>query len=428
MIYNVYSCLDKRNLGKDSRYPVKIAIGYNRKTDYVGTEVYCTLEEWGDLSSLNPSNAVREKIKLITIIQERVKALLKSMITYDIKTLRLLIKGLENTSIPSHGDKDLTSKTNVFDWFDLKIKELEDIDGHGTADNYRDTKSFYQKQTGLSYCMFDYFTKSKLFEIQKVAIGTGMSKANVHRHARHLRHIFNIAIKERVIDNHLYPFGKRGYVIPQSRKAKKALNRDEISILMSDKPESQDERMALDFFIFSYFGNGMNMKDVAYLEHGHINGNTLQFLRKKTENTAAEAPMITVGITPEMWDIIHKYGSIKTDGYIFSIIRKEDSIKQHRLDYRNFNRVVNFHLKAITDRLELSVKITHGKSRHSFATGLRREGVSIDYISEALGHSNTAVTKHYLGTFEDETVSANADKLRKYASISNQTGLESDKE
>jgi len=417
MNYKVYPCLDKRNLGKDGRYPAKIAIGYNRKTDYVSTGVYCTEEEWGDVTSLSPSNSVKEKHKTISNTQDKVLALVNTMVNYDIKTIRKLASGLDMATPVSPRDKLHTAMTNVFDWFDLKIKELEEEkEAFGTADNYRDSKSFYAKHTNLTYVDFGYFTKSKLFEIQKAAMSGGMSKANIHRHARHLRHIFNIAILERVIDKDIYPFHKRGYVIPQTRKAKKALNRSDISILIRDLPESNDERMALDFFIFSYYGNGMNMKDVAYLEYDFIYGNTLRFKRKKTENTSTEAQSITVAITEEMWQIIRRYGRNAQEGFIFSIIKQHDTPKQQRIDYRNFNRVVNNNLKAITKRLGLSIKVTHGLSRHSFATALKQEGVSTDYISEALGHSNKSVTQHYLSSFEDDIVNSNADKLRRYAS------------
>ena len=40
-------------------------------------------------------------------------------------------------------------------------------------------------------------------------------------------------------------------------------------------------------------------------------------------------------------------------------------------------------------------------ARHSFATVLKREGVSTAMISEALGHSSEKVTQYYLASFED---------------------------
>lgn len=41
-------------------------------------------------------------------------------------------------------------------------------------------------------------------------------------------------------------------------------------------------------------------------------------------------------------------------------------------------------------------------ARHSFATVLKREGVSISIISEAMGHRDVATTEIYLDSFYDE--------------------------
>jgi site-specific recombinase XerD len=41
-------------------------------------------------------------------------------------------------------------------------------------------------------------------------------------------------------------------------------------------------------------------------------------------------------------------------------------------------------------------------ARHSFSTVLKRSGVGIQQISEALGHSSINTTKSYLDSFEDD--------------------------
>ena len=49
MKYNIYPYLDRRSTGKNGRHTIKIAIAYDRKTDYVNTEVYATHEDWQQL-------------------------------------------------------------------------------------------------------------------------------------------------------------------------------------------------------------------------------------------------------------------------------------------------------------------------------------------------------------------------------------------
>ena len=42
------------------------------------------------------------------------------------------------------------------------------------------------------------------------------------------------------------------------------------------------------------------------------------------------------------------------------------------------------------------------QTRHSFATISVRKGASMEFISEALNHSDLSVTKNYFAGFEDE--------------------------
>lgn len=43
-------------------------------------------------------------------------------------------------------------------------------------------------------------------------------------------------------------------------------------------------------------------------------------------------------------------------------------------------------------------------ARHSFATVLKRSGVNIALISEAMGHTSLSTTQFYLDSFENEQV------------------------
>jgi site-specific recombinase XerD len=59
-------------------------------------------------------------------------------------------------------------------------------------------------------------------------------------------------------------------------------------------------------------------------------------------------------------------------------------------------------MKIIANDLGITRDVTTYAARHSFATILQRSGVSVEFISEALGHSNVKTTQNYLGGFEDD--------------------------
>jgi site-specific recombinase XerD len=59
---------------------------------------------------------------------------------------------------------------------------------------------------------------------------------------------------------------------------------------------------------------------------------------------------------------------------------------------------------AKTLNIESTDRITHYWARHTYATALKRSGIPIAVISEALGHSSESTTKAYLDKFEQTEI------------------------
>jgi site-specific recombinase XerD len=71
-------------------------------------------------------------------------------------------------------------------------------------------------------------------------------------------------------------------------------------------------------------------------------------------------------------------------------------------------QIINKDLRFLTDKLKLSVPLTLETDRDCYATCLFRSGVTIERISEMLGHSIVLVTRHYPGGMNlDETFDTN---------------------
>ena len=71
-------------------------------------------------------------------------------------------------------------------------------------------------------------------------------------------------------------------------------------------------------------------------------------------------------------------------------------------------------MKRIGVQLGISKPVTTYTARHSFSTVLKRSGVSIEYISESLGHSSLQTTENYLDSFEDDVKRKYADLLTNF--------------
>lgn len=55
-------------------------------------------------------------------------------------------------------------------------------------------------------------------------------------------------------------------------------------------------------------------------------------------------------------------------------------------------------------RLGLTPDITTYTARHTYAMSLKRGGINLNLISDALGHADAKVTRHYLSSFGDELI------------------------
>ncbi|HEX4373574.1 MAG TPA: tyrosine-type recombinase/integrase, partial [Puia sp.] len=234
----------------------------------------------------------------------------------------------------------------------------------------------------------------------------GRARATIGIKLRSLRTIFNEAIEEGIIRReNCYPFGRRKYAIPTGRNNKRALTSDQIRLIYFADLDCPNEKKSRDFWLFMYFGNGMNPKDFIYLKNKNIAGEYLTFIRAKTEHTTKDDPRpITVYVNDDMQKIIERWGNTdkQPDSYLFPIMSDELSAMDQHFLVKSLVKYINDRMKRIGIRLEIDKKVTTITSRHSFSTQLKRSGVSTEFIQEALGHTDKSTTENYLDSFENE--------------------------
>lgn len=223
-----------------------------------------------------------------------------------------------------------------------------------------------------------------------------LSVSTISTRLRHLRAVFNLALLGHAIKSDCYPF--HNYKVSKLNKAtaKRALSKDDILRIMEYKGKSQMECLAIDIFTFSYLCAGINFIDMAKLKHSNIQENQLVYNREKTKK------LIITPLQERAKQIIEKYNDGKS-AFVFPILSNF-----HKSDVQVANRLhkvlakLNKHLKAIGIKLNLSIPLTTYVARHSFATVLKRAGVSTSIISESLGHSSEKITQVYLDSFDKE--------------------------
>ena len=401
---SVSAFIDKYHPQKDGNCKVSIRITYQRKKRYYPTNISVKASDF-------------ERVMTAKRRSESDKNLYNEIHSFEAKALKAVKDLGEVFTFSKFEDIYLNNREapeSISFGFDKYIKELRNEKRIGTAVSYEVAKASIESyKKGLR---FADISPKLLREYESWMLDGGKSKTTVGIYLRSLRTIFNRAS----IDKSLYPFGegKGKYSIPTGKNIKKALTLEDIAKIFRYVPQpGTGEAMAKDYWIFIYLCNGLNVKDLCLLKRKDVDGNVLKYERAKTKRSKKEHELITVSLKPEAQEIINRWGqpSISPETYIFPHLQKGMSAERERQVIQQLIKTINKYMKRIAKNLEINKEVTTYYARHSFATVLRNSGASMEFISEALGHSDMKTTKSYLAGFEQETIHKTTDALTAFS-------------
>lgn len=399
---SVLTVLDKRKQKMNGLYPVKVQVIYNRKQKYYSTGQEMSIKDWEALPHARSRrlSEIRRNIEnSFSLIKLQVETLtFQGEFSFDILNARL----------------GKYSELSVNALFQKKLEELKD---NGQANTYLSYKGSLKKieQFSGKHIPFHEITVNWLNRFERDLSAAGISYSSMGFYFRNLKCILNIARKDGIVKESQYPFGKGKYEIPTGCGRKLALNLKEIQKIITYSDGTEKTEMFRDLWFFSYLCNGINFRDMLYLQYSNIVNGEICFIRAKTARSTKRSKVIHAVITPEMQTIIDKWGNPPTspDILIFPFATGTENPFEKVKLVREVVTECNQILYNISRKTGIPHFTTYS-ARHSFATVLKRSGVNIAYISESLGHSNLAITENYLASFEVEERKKNSALLTKF--------------
>lgn len=409
--HNISYILDTRRVKKNNKFPVKLRV-YSKSTGkpkLYNTNIDLTQNEfdriWIEGNATNLRGKNRDIRSWLQKFESRANDEAEKLALFSFNDFerKLFRKSTDGNNLKHHYNKTIENckakgKIGTAESFKYSLNSIT---------NFNTIKSGNEAQI----LPFDIITPDWLEAYEKYMITEGKSITSVGIYLRSLKIIFNKAIEDGDIKKDIYPFGKKRYQIPKSSKVKKALSNVELGILYKSKAKSFEQEKAKDFWFFSYVCNGMNLKDILLLEFSDIKGDKFSYYRAKTFSKSSVKTKIEIYLNDFSKEVIEKYGSENKSEYVFPILNKKDSDEDKYKKIKNFTRFVNQHIKKLAKDNKLPEDISSYWARHSFATNSIRKGASMEFISEALNHSDLSVTKNYFAGFEDEAKKDFADKL-----------------
>ena len=267
--------------------------------------------------------------------------------------------------------------------------------------SYNSLKVFTKNQLDIPFSAIDI---SWLNKYEKWLRSKGNKETTMSLMFRTLRSAYNKAIKAKCARKSDYPFDEYKINKFDTKTQKRAIAKTEVLKFTKEVDnigKRQYVQLSKDIFIFSYLCGGINFTDIANLTKVNITNGRIHYIRQKT------GKLIKLGISEEAMQIIKKYES-ESKGYLFPIL----NANIHKTPLQKQNRIhkmlgkINKNLKLIAAQLNVDANMTTYVARHSFASVLKKSGVSIALISEALGHSDLSTTQVYLDSFDNEQIDA----------------------
>jgi Site-specific recombinase XerD len=265
------------------------------------------------------------------------------------------------------------------------------------SENRTKTASIYET-VKRSFSRFRYGEDVRIDKIDSQLIqryetylkGNNVCMNSISCYMRALRAIYNQAV-EKGLSISKNPF--KSVYTGIDKTSKRAVNEGMIVKLHKlDLSEHPELLQARDLFMFSFYTRGMSFIDMANLTKNNIKNGYIVYSRSKTKQT------LTIKIEECIEKIFKRYENARIDNYLLPIYTEQNKSSSSHL------RTYNKRLKRISEILGLEKSLSSYVSRHSWATIAHRKGISVQVISEGMGHENEKTTRIYLASLDQSVI------------------------
>ena len=382
----------------NGEYPLMLRICKDGKKKYQSLGISVLPRYW-DFTRNKPKPNCPNKEYIQKIILDKQTELQQRMLEFNSEQ-----KEYTTTTLLNDENKRFELKT-VCQFYQELIEQCKNNNKCGNRliykGSYNSLKVFTKNQLDIPFSAIDI---SWLNKYEKWLRSKGNKETTMSLMFRTLRSAYNKAIKAKCARKSDYPFDEYKINKFDTKTQKRAIAKTEVLKFTKEVDnigKRQYVQLSKDIFIFSYLCGGINFTDIANLTKVNITNGRIHYIRQKT------GKLIKLGISEEAMQIIKKYES-ESKGYLFPIL----NANIHKTPLQKQNRIhkmlgkINKNLKLIAAQLNVDANMTTYVARHSFASVLKKSGVSIALISEALGHSDLSTTQVYLDSFDNEQIDA----------------------
>ncbi len=375
----------------NGEHPLMIRVCREGKKKYQSLGISVRADHW-DFKRNRPKRNCPNQLRIEQLIAAKEQEYRETLL--DLTTEN---RDFTPSTLLEHLHRPVT-KLTVGELFQQHIASLKTDHRTGYALTFQELYNSLLRFNGHLDLYFSNIDTAWLKRYESWLRGEKYAENTLGRRFRTLRVLYNIALEQGIVKPEHYPFKSFKVSKLQRATAKRSITKQEIEQIIHHVSDDAYTRLAIDLFTFSYLTGGINFVDMAYLTVDNRIEHRLVYTRRKTHK------LIRLPLQPTAEEILARYADRSTP-YLFPILSPA-----HRTEQQQRNRIhkvitkVNRELKKVGRSLNLRIDLTTYVARHSFATVLKREGVSTSIICESLGHSSEKVTQIYLDNFENTQI------------------------
>ena len=279
------------------------------------------------------------------------------------------------------------------------IAHLREVGRYSTAKSYLDALRSFKCFCGMEEIPYAYIDKERLLLYQAWLSKRGCMRNTVSTYMRRIRHIYNLAVEAGEVS--YIPNLFKGVFTGVESKRKKALPREMLDRIFNAPLEDPSLRRVQLTVRLMFAFSGIAFVDLTHLKWENIRDGILQYHRQKSGSLIQlEIPSGALRLLDEL-----SACTAKESLYLFPFLSGR---RTGEAAYKEYNRTLsrfNRDLKLLARSTGVTLPVTSYTIRHSFASFLKEQDVSIEVISELLGHKSIKTTQIYLKSFSLERLS-----------------------
>jgi integrase/recombinase XerD len=399
--------------------PVRVRVTYNRKARYYpvkfeGKPLYLKPDDW---QKIKTGQKRKENRKIKEAVEDASKLARDARDTATANGQQFTFERFEAEYLVQE------SKKGFLRIFSDHLKELLKDERIGTYEAYKNAYTAFNKFRGATYerngreavevkpgkelSPID-LTPEMLKKFEAFMKDSGAGRTTIAIYMRGLKVIYNICINHNPGLSEFYPFARKQNdkgkhkIKKGAGKKGEALTVDELQALINSEttPGLPDHEAKL-LWLFSFYCQGMNFRDIGLLKYSNIKGEIITYIRQKTRNTEEEEKKLEIPLTDAIRDIIVTLGNPdkRPSAYVFGWTTKDMDAKTQYDTIKQKIKYTNKWLNELCKANDLP-EITTYWARHSYANLLKQTGESVEFIRELLGHSDIKTTEAYLNRFD----------------------------